>query len=78
MAYPSTIAEYRRGYCTATADDLYITVKHSKYDTPADIARAARECNYRAGNWNRSRLVNIGTSRLVPGRKVTFFRIERI
>lgn len=69
--------EYRRGYCTAYATHLYVIVNHSAYDTPADIATAARECNYRAGNWGRSRLINIGTGTKRPGRKVTLFQIER-
>lgn len=70
-------ATYRRGYCHAYATHLYVVVNHSAFDTPADIARAARECNYRAGNWNRSRLVNIGTGTKRRGRKVTFYAIER-
>ena len=70
-------ATYRRGYCTATANDYFVIVDHSKYDTPADIARAARECNYRAGNWNRSRLDKVATVERRGARAVTLYGIER-
>lgn len=69
--------EYRRGYCKAYATSAYVVVNHSKFDTPADIALAARECNYRAGNWNRSQLVNAGSANKSNGRMVTFFEIVR-
>lgn len=68
---------YRRGYCTATANDYYVIVNHSKFDTPADIARAARECNYRAGNWNRSRLNKVASSDRPGARAVTLYCIDR-
>ena len=71
-------ATYRRGYCTATASKYYVVVHHSKFDTPADIARAARECNYRAGNWNRSKLTRFTTVvRDGQPRGFTLYAIER-
>lgn len=71
-------ATYERGYCRAYApNDQLIVVRHSAYDTKADIGKAAAECNYLAGNWNESRLHRIGTGASAGGRKVTFYRIVR-
>lgn len=69
--------EYRRGYCRAYAANAFvIVVNHSDHDTKADIAHAAREANYLAGNWNRSRLVRIGTAPKRPGRSVTLYAVR--
>jgi len=68
--------EYRRGYCTAYATAAAVIVNHSKHDTRADIAHAAREANYLAGNWNRSKLILIGCTDKRPGRAVTVYMIE--
>lgn len=69
--------EYRRGYCRAYATHNYVVVDHHRVDTPADIALAARESNYLAGNWNKSKLVNIGSARKSGARTLTFFQIVR-
>lgn len=70
-------ATYSRGYCRAYATPGLVVVDHHMTDTKRDIARAARECNYAAGNWNRSRLVRLGGGRKAGARSVTFYAIVR-
>ena len=70
--------DYARGYCRAYATHKYVIVNHHVTDKPADIATAARECNYLNGNWGHTRLVNIGTGRKPRGRAVTFYQIEPV
>lgn len=71
-------ATYRRGYCNAyLANSRVIMVDHSAYDTRADIALAAREANYLAGNWNESHLIYVGTTDRGRGRKSSIYAIDK-
>lgn len=71
-------ATYRRGYCNAyLANSRVIMVDHSAYDTRADIATAAREVNYLAGNWNDTRLVFVGTTNRDRGKRTSIYAIDR-
>lgn len=69
------ITDYRRGYCDAYAVNGFIVVDHNKVDSRKDIAIAARECNYKEGNWGRTKLVNLGTLPPIGARSVTVFEI---
>ena len=73
------VATYSTGYSRARVEvkDYLIRVDHSRFSTKREIATAARECNYRAGNWGKTKLTP-GTQSFPTkdGRRFTLYFID--
>lgn len=69
---------YRAGYSTAEflPDTMMVRVTHSVFSSNREIATAAREVNYLAGNWGKTRLTNRQSLNPVRGKLVTFYFVD--
>ena len=55
-----------------------IKVWHSVFSSNTEIGTAARECNYRAGNWGKTKVTRGITLPPVRGRQLTYYYVETV